>query len=575
MGRHVLDVPTDVPVSTPSQPTSLGPVVDPEHRFPSAVPLLFEDADRIAADKPAFVPCQEAREGAGDDLPARLARMLEARDGASPSLGAHQRLDAATSGAVLYAKSAAGNAELARAFEGRGVGKRYVAIVASRERIPEGLLVDRLLHERGVTRVDPRGDEAIARVRLIERRGLRALVEVHLETGRTHQIRVQLASRGAPIVGDLLYGGAFAERLMLHAEALSLPGRDPIEAPRPAVFEDALADRARDPLRELDLLRTRLVGARERRYALGHAAARGTTAFRLLHADADGVPGLALDVYGDHLVAHLFREDVDEDALLDVVHGTLGFRSVYLKRRPVQANELGDAGARERAPSAPLRGDGALGEGVVFEHGVPYLVRLGDGLSTGLFLDQREARRKLALLFEGRPGRLLNLFSYTCGFSVAAALRGAETVNVDASKSALERGRAGLSFVGADPTKHRFLHDDALDVLPRLVRRGERFDAIVCDPPTYAKTKKHRWSSSKKEWSALFAQCLTLLAPGGTLYASSNDQRLPHAAFRAAARAGAEQAQVSLAALRDAAVQEDFPPGPEGPSLRGLVALRG
>ncbi len=554
---------------------SLGPSVEAERRFPSRLSVLAEDADLVAIDKPAFVPCQEAREGARDDVVARLGRMLAERDGSAPSLGVHQRLDALTSGVVVHAKTDAGNAELARAFEGREVVKRYVAVVESQDRIPEGLLVDRLLHERGLTRVDPRGEEAIARVRLSERRGARALVEVQLETGRTHQIRVQLASRGAPIVGDARYGGAFAERLMLHAEALGLPGRDPIVAPRPAAFDDALARRDRDPLRDLELLRARLLTARERRHGLGHAAARGTTAFRLLHAEADGVPGLALDVYGDFLVAHLLRDDVDETAVLDVVHDTLGFRGVYLKRRPVQANELGDAGTRERAPGAPVRGEAAPDEGVACEHGVPYLVRLGDGLSTGLFLDQREARRKVAALFEARPGRLLNLFSYTCGFSVAAALRGAETVNVDASKAALDRGRAGMAFVEAEPSKHRFLHDDALDVVPRLLRRGERFDAIVCDPPTYAKTKKHRWTSSKKEWSALFAQCLTLLAPGGTLYASSNDQRLPHAAFRAAARAGAEQAAVPIAALRDAAVQEDFPAGPDGPSLRALVALRG
>jgi 23S rRNA (cytosine1962-C5)-methyltransferase len=561
--------------SGPAPGSSLGPSVDPELRCPSRLPLLAEDADLVAIDKPAFVPCQEARDGAGDDAVARLGRMLALRDGAAPSLGVHQRLDAATSGVVVYAKTAAGNAELARAFEAREVAKRYVAVVESRDRIPEGLLVDRLLHERGLTRVDSRGDEAVARVRLLERRGARALVEVQLETGRTHQIRVQLASRGAPIVGDVRYGGAFAERLMLHAEALGLPGRAPILAPRPAAFEDALARRERDPLRDLELLRARLLTARERRHGLGHAAARGTTAFRLLHAEADGVPGLALDVYGDFLVAHLFRDDVDEPAVLDAVHETLGFRGLYLKRRPVQANELGEAGTRERAPSTPVRGEAAPNEGVVHEHGVPYLVRLGDGLSTGLFLDQREARRKVAALFEARPGRLLNLFSYTCGFSVAAALAGAETVNVDASKAALDRGSAGIACIGGDPQKHRFLHDDALDVLPRLARRGERFDAIVCDPPTYAKTKKHRWTSSKKEWTALFAQCLAVLAPGGTLYASSNDQRLPHAAFRAAARAGADEAGVPLDALRDAAAQEDFPAGAEGPSLRALVALRG
>ncbi len=559
----------------PLDPTvrSLGPTVDPEVRFPSLrkEAIVFEDAQLIAIDKPTFVPTQPAR--GDDDLPTRVRRFLTRRDGSDVALGVHQRLDALTSGVVVYAKAPAANAELAKAFESRTVEKRYLAVVHGRGPLPEGRLEDYLLHDHGITTVDRRGEAASSTVQVLERDGARALLEVSLETGRSHQIRVQLASRGFPIVGDPLYGGAPDARLMLHAASLTLPGREPMVAPRPSAFDRALRGDAIDPLRNLEVLRERLTAACERRYRLGHLS--DTNAFRLVHAESDGLPGLAVDVYGDHLVAHLYREDLDEARIFDALM-ELGFAGVYVKRRPQQANELGDEGARARAPSDPVRGEPALFEGTVLEHGVPYSVRLGDGLSTGLFLDQRAERHRLEGHFLQHPGgQLLNLFAYTCGFSIAAAKAGAKTTSVDASKSALDRGRAGLALIGADPKQHRLFHDDAFDVLARLGRRGERFEVIVCDPPTYSKTKKTRFTSSREQWVELFAQCLAVLAPGGLLYATSNDQRVNQRAFAAMAKDGAKRAGVALSQCKDVTAQEDFPARFDGSlHLKGVLATR-
>ncbi|MDQ3035163.1 MAG: RNA pseudouridine synthase, partial [Myxococcota bacterium] len=161
--------------------------------------ILREDDALIAIDKPAGVPAQEAREGAEDDLPTRVARFLAERDGGEPYVGVHQRLDKETSGVVLYARSREANPALARQLEARSVEKTYVAGVERWSRRGEVTLRDALAPgDAGrvtiTTADDRRGKLAITHARELERgAGGRALLEVRIETGRTHQIRAQLA----------------------------------------------------------------------------------------------------------------------------------------------------------------------------------------------------------------------------------------------------------------------------------------------------------------------------------------------------------------------------------------------
>ena len=156
----------------------------------------------------------------------------------------------------------------------------------------------------------------------------------------------------------------------------------------------------------------------------------------------------------------------------------LGFDGVYLKVRPKQANTLVDTRKDELAPKQAVRGTSAADEIEVREEGVPYGVRLGDGLSTGLFLDQRTNRVRVREAAAGKS--VLNLFAYTCAFSVAAAVGGAaRTVSVDAAGVALERGRQNLARVGAtDEARHQLVAADAFDWLAGAAKRKERFDLV-------------------------------------------------------------------------------------------------
>ena len=335
--------------------------------------ILFEDADIIAVDKPVGVSSQAADPTSPDDIATRLKRFLAARSaGGASYLGVHQRLDRDTSGVLVFARRREANGSLAVQFERRTVRKRYVACVTGwpakreRETLRDALAADRDGRMR-VTSPRERGAvKAVTRVRVLARRGQRAMLELELETGRTHQARVQLAHAGAPIAGDPTYGGAAAPRMMLHAAALGLEHPRTRKAmqflsPLPAEFEEWLERGAAAGAlyRDEGALSRALDRALQRRWGLGRSEGgpRPTTAFRLINEDGDGFPRLAVDVYGDWLVAQLYPGPSDDtrdgqgdpwaepgssDRLLDRLHA-LGFDGVYLKVRPRQARRSHDA----------------------------------------------------------------------------------------------------------------------------------------------------------------------------------------------------------------------------------------
>lgn len=533
--------------------------------FPSFDPtwIVHRDADVVVVDKPAGMVSIESEPGGQEALYTRLAAWLGVA-----SLPVLSRLDRETSGLVAIPLSTEATRALAAE---RGVLKRYVAAVQLADgRAPTGRLEDTLVDdgERVVVRDgDRRGKRAVSHTRVRARRGRRALLDVTLETGRTHQIRVQLAHRGAPIAGDALYGDVVAPRMLLHCTALELDhptlGRTTFERPPPACFDAWLGDAlGSDALRRdaLDLAAS-LGVASTRRYALAHAA--DTTAFRLVSEGGDGVPGLAVDVYGDYLLAHFLDAPFDEARVLDALDA-LGFHGVYVKRRPKKAQDLSARDLGDHAPAHALRGTDAPDEFVVLENGLPFAVRLGDGMSTGIFLDQRAHRARVRSLARG--ARVLNLFAYTCGFTVAAAAGGAsETISVDAAKRALERGRANLALAGLDGA-HRFIADDAFDVLAKMARRGEQFDLVCVDPPTFSTTRSSRWTSGG-DWERLLRDVLRVTAPGGRVLATSNDRRMSQAEFRAYAKRAARSGDLSIDRVVDLPAPTDFRAAPGAPPL--------
>jgi 23S rRNA (cytosine1962-C5)-methyltransferase len=547
--------------------------------------ILFEDDDLIVIDKPAGVPCQAPDSARPDDLPLRLKRMLAARRNVPVEevyLGTHQRLDQDSSGAILYTLRPEANPALAAQFEQRSVEKYYLAAVSGKAPPPGQRLEQRLARSaEGRMRIADSGALAITRVLDVNTQAGRSLLRLAIDTGRTHQIRAQLAAHGCALLGDALYGGAPAFRVYLHAERLAFAHprdgrRIEISAPPPVEFADYLAHGVRPAFAEPGLLASAIDHACQRRFALGRALLAGdTTVFRLLHEAADGVPGCGVDVYDGWLVVREVADVADEhEAALLTGLERLGVAGAYLKRHPKQANELTQGRDERVAPGSPALGSEAPETLEVCEHRVPFEVRLHDGLRTGLFLDQRDNRRRVAELANGK--QVLNLFAYTGSFSVAALAHGAAFVTtVDVSRAALAWAERNVARIGASG-RHRTLARDAFEALEISAARGERFDLIIVDPPSYATTKRGRFRVTK-DYVDLCRSAFGVLSKEGVLLACLNHHGVSQAGLRRFVHQAAEAAGVSLRSLTDLPTQSDFPlvAGADAPAKSVLAWIQG
>jgi 23S rRNA (cytosine1962-C5)-methyltransferase len=300
----------------------------------------------------------------------------------------------------------------------------------------------------------------------------------------------------------------------------------------------------------------RLDRALARRHAL-HTDPQ-TNAYRLLNRAGDGFPDLAVDRFGEVLVAHCYtagRIASPPTALLRDIAERAGAKSIYIKHRPTEASKLAEAERRALAPETPLWGE-SVPELVVRENGLNYLIRPGKGLSVGLFLDMRDTRAWVRARAKGQT--ILNCFAYTCAFGVAALAGGAaRAVNLDVSKPYLGWGKRNTELNDFAPIDQDFIFGDVFDWLKRLARAGTQFAGVILDPPSYATTKYSRFAL-ERDYANLLALAAPLVAPGGWMLACANTHTLPEAAFRAQVRAGVNGHRARLIKLTHAP-EIDFP----------------
>lgn len=249
-----------------------------------------------------------------------------------------------------------------------------------------------------------------------------------------------------------------------------------------------------------------------------------TTAFRLFNQDGDDFGGLTVDLYDTYAVFSWYntfiysRKDMIITAFQEVFPEVKGaYEKIRFKGLDYE--------------SAFLYGQEAPENFTVLENGVAYQVFMNDGLMTGIFLDQHEVRGSLVDgLAAGKS--LLNMFSYTAAFSIAAAIGGAiETTSVDLAKRSCELSKAHFKVNGIELDHHHFVVMDVFEYFKYAKRKGSSYDVIVLDPPSFARNKKQTFSVAK-DYHKLISQSLEILNPNGVIIASTNAANVTVEKFR-------------------------------------------
>ena len=402
-------------------------------------------------------------------------------------LSVHSRLDVDTSGVTVFGKNEEGHRRLGDAFRRRRVEKTYLAVAERTPSPKQGSWHDRM----------PDGKKATLNYKTIATSDRGSVIEVSLVTGRRHQIRFQFAKHGCPLVGDARYGDAIdrrAPRTLLHAYRLRLPSGQTFEAAIPPELKHYFGNNISAARVWLD-------------------AADHTNAYRLINGAGDGYPGWIVDRYGD---IGWVRQDADKPAgplpPLEGYYGLLAPKDRSMHHNPGAIHLQG----AEIEPPLWIR-----------ENHVSYAVRFQNERSTGIFLDQRPQRAWLAQ--HAKDMEILNTFAHAGAFSVAAAMQGAKTLNLDLSKRWLARLPEQLEHNGVDPKDHPFIAGDVFEWLPRLARQGRQFDLVILDPPSTSVGKKRKRWSAATQYAELATLAAPLVKPGGLLWASTNHrQTTPH-----------------------------------------------
>jgi len=189
---------------------------------------------------------------------------------------------------------------------------------------------------------------------------------------------------------------------------------------------------------------------------------------------------------------------------------------------------------QERQAPKLILGDSNIGSrSVVMERGLRFEIDFSGGYSVGLFIDQRENR---SFVRKSAPKQMLNCFAYTCSFSLAAAVAGANTVSVDLSQKSLEHGRANFALNDLPATGHHFIADDVFEVLPRLSRKDQKFDLIVIDPPTFSRSHRGKTFQVESDFEGLLMSALEVADRDCRILLSTNCTALNERALEVMAR---------------------------------------
>ena len=298
----------------------------------------------------------------------------------------------------------------------------------------------------------------------------------------------------------------------------------------------------------------------------------GTDAFRLVHAESDGLPGLVVDRYGEVLVLQILTAGCEFwcETLADLLLEATGAAAIY---------ERSDADVRELEGLLPrvglLRGPKIESRITISEYGLKFLVDIEHGHKTGFYLDQRANRKRVGQLAAGRD--VLNCFCYTGGFSIHAARGGAKSVvSVDTSADALAIGQENAALNGIQADGFEWLEADVFTGLRKFRDQNRSWDLIVLDPPKFAPTASQA-EKAARGYKDINRLAFKLLRPGGILATFSCSGGIDAALFQKIVASAALDAGVEAQIVETLTQGPDHPVSihfPEGAYLKGLVCVK-
>jgi len=527
--------------------------VDPVASATSLPPcVLHEDEHLLIVNKPAgwntHSPSPYAGEGIYEWLKHREARWA--------NLAILHRLDKETSGVMVFGKTPLANRSLTEQFASRTVQKTYVLLSERQPKRTEFTAKSKIIRAGDRYVSGPHGEEAETHFRLLDsafRTPHAVLIEAEPFTGRTHQIRVHAAANGFPVMGDSLYGGSAFPRLCLHAKELVLA--HPAEG-KAMTFRSPV-DFSADPSAAL-------------RGAIIEPPATG--AFRSIHGASDRWPDWYVEQFGDYLLSQ------SESPPSGAQRAFLSDKNRAVYHKTLSRHVRGSTVAQS-SPQLVL-GEAAPEQFAISENGVKFEVSFEEGYSVGLFLDQRDNRRRLLTRCIGAefslhaPLTVLNTFAYTCGFSVCAAMAGARTTSLDLSKKYLEWGKRNFVLNGLDPAQHDFIYGDTFDWLKRFAKKGRSFDVVILDPPTFSQSKEQGVFRAGKDYGRLVKAALPVLNSGGVLFASTNAAELSPERFLSQINEAVGDARRKIVQQLYVPQPPDFPISRDEPAYLKTVWLR-
>ncbi|MGB2987256.1 MAG: class I SAM-dependent methyltransferase [Phycisphaerae bacterium] len=531
------------------------------------VPTLYEDEHLLAVVKPAGVDAG----GTQGQPTAGLAEILARIRGRGETLEPANRLSRYESGVLLLGKEATIVSHIRTGLRSMRIAQEFVVVVLGRMREPRleigpgrgashakgrqrrpktwdrlsSLSLDRL--ESRSHRAGPQ--TTLSLIRQAERR---ALIRCRTNVRSTHALRAQLRSVRLRLVGDSLHDRSQRQkqpeltcshlaRIAFHHPAVK--SKITLTSRPPNAFS-AVVEGKRDVERALHAALTR---------RLACIAEANTDSYRLLTGDLEGLKRLVAEKHGELVILQI-QEALP--ALMESLRSiarwyrdTLGVQAVYVRPPPFASQRRGhpprvrtgvdDELVGEFRPPKPLLGRSVPEQIEITERGLKFAIRPYNGPSVGLFLDHRDNRSRIRSMAERKD--VLNLFAYTCGFSVAAAVGGADhTVSVDISPKHLEWGQVNFELNGLDLTNHQFIQSEAFDYLKRAKRQAKEFDLILLDPPSFAHGRKRKQDFSiARDLAGLITASLEVLRPGGLLMISSNYRRLSLRGLRERVKQGA------------------------------------